>query len=169
MGLAIGTLMPSFDGATEWISGDSETAYIKGHPALVQFWSVSCPACKAGMPKVLEMLTEYREQGLQLISIHLPRSPHEHDVDAIKAVAQKMGVTGTSAIDSESIIGKAFQTNGHWPSYFFFDARGVLRARAAGGTGLRLAENSLKRILDAEAKKDRLPGQLAAPALTSSR
>ena len=60
MPMRIGTEMPGFEGATEWINGDERRRRLKqkGIPTLVHFWSVSCGICKENMPRV----SEWREK-----------------------------------------------------------------------------------------------------------
>jgi thiol-disulfide isomerase/thioredoxin len=147
MALTIGTPLPSLDGATEWLDGDADSVAAQRTPLLVQFWSFSCPACKSNVPGVLGFLSTYEEHGLRLLSIHMPRGEWDLDIDKIRSVATELGLVGASAIDNAHVLGRKFQTEAAWPSYFFFDAEGRLRSRAAGRMGLKLAENSLVRIL----------------------
>lgn len=51
------------------------------------------------------------------------------------------------AIDNELMISSRYETGGVWPYYFLFDGEGRMRCRAAGTGGLRLVEDSLKRLL----------------------
>ena len=71
------------------------------------------------------------------------------DVEKVRAVVKEMGLTGPCAIDNTHVLGDRFQTGAVWPCYFLFDAEGRLRSRAAGALGLKMAENSLKRMLGA--------------------
>ena len=80
------------------------------------------------------------------------------DVEKVRAAMEEMGLTGPCAIDNDHTLGDRFQTGGVWPSYFLFDAQGRLRSRAAGALGLKMAENSLKRMLGAGAEEPALTG-----------
>lgn len=148
MPLQFGTKLPNFDDATNWLSVPEANQQLK--PILIQFWAISCPICKANMPRLQEFLDTYREQGLQLISIHMPRSEADTDVEKVKAAVGELGLTGPCAIDNDHTLGDRFQTGGVWPCYFLFDAEGKLRSRAAGALGIKMAENSLKRLLELE-------------------
>lgn len=148
MPLPFGTELPSFTGATEWLTPVEAKPHEQ--PILVQFWAISCPICKINMPRLHSFLDTYREQGLQLISVHMPRMEADMDVEKVKAVAEELGLTGPCAIDNEHILGDRFETGGVWPCYFLFDAEGKLRSRAAGVLGIKMAENSLKRLLELE-------------------
>lgn len=145
MPLPIGRAMPTLEGATAWIVAPANE--FAGYPVLVQFWAVSCPACKFNMPRFLELGRIYEKHGLLLISIHTPRGESDRNVEQVRATAEEIGITGPCAIDNENAIADCFEMGGIWPSYFFFDGEGRLRSRAAGATGLKIAENSLKRLL----------------------
>lgn len=147
MSLPIGTMVPTLQGATEWLDDPLPTEDSRGHPTFVQFWAVSCPVCKFNMPRVMQLLDTYGRQGLQLLSVHMPRMEADMDVEKVRAAAAEMGLAGPCAIDNAHAIGDRFQTGGVWPCYFLFDAEGRLRSRAAGASGLKMAENSLKRLL----------------------
>ena len=78
----------------------------------------------------------------------MPRMEADMDVEKVKAAMEEMGLMGPCAIDNDHAIGDRFQTGGMWPCYFLFDAEGKLRSRAAGVLGLKMAENSLKRLME---------------------
>ena len=163
MALKIGTLLPSLHDTSEWINGSVNDDSLAGHPILIQFWAVSCPACKVNMPRLQQIERDYASQGLRVISVHAPRGESDKDADAVRACMQQLGLNGPCAIDNEHIILNRFETNGFWPNYFFFDADHRLRSRAAGGMGLKIAENSLRRILqlDEPATSNPEPAEMA--------
>ena len=150
MPLPIASPLPSFEGATHWLREPFAPTAIRSRPLLDQFWAVSCPICKINMPGVLSFLETYCHEGLQLLSVHMPRSEADTDVETVRAAALSLSLSGPCAIDNDHTLGDLFQTGGVWPCYFFFDAEGRLRSRAAGQLGLKMAENSLKRLLATE-------------------
>lgn len=149
MPLSIGSSMPSFENATGWLNSSGNLSINSGYPTLVQFWAVSCPICKINMPRLQQLVENYTCHGLCLISVHMPMMEADKDVAKVRAATEIMGLTGSCAIDNTHAIGDRFQTGGVWPCYFLFDAEGRLRSRAAGALGLKMAENSLKRLLGA--------------------
>ncbi len=150
MPLQIGTSLPSFEGATEWLGGETVSEGT-GQPTLVQFWAVSCPICKMNVPRLLEFLDTYRSSGLRLVSVHMPRMEADMDSTQVRQAMTDMNLAGPCAIDNAHTVGERFQTGGVWPYYFFFDADGRLRSRAAGALGLKMAEKSLVRLLSQDA------------------
>jgi thiol-disulfide isomerase/thioredoxin len=149
MPLPFETELPIFTGATQWLNEEAEPKQ-QSRPVIVQFWAISCPICKMNAPRLQSFLDTYHEQGLQLISVHMPRSEADMDVEKVKAAVEELGLTGPCAIDNDHTLGDRFQTGGVWPCYFLFDAEGKLRSRAAGALGIKMAENSLKRLLELE-------------------
>ncbi len=152
MPLKVGTLFPSLEGVTVWINGQFQDRDAIGSATLVQFWALSCPICKMNMPKLYSLIDAYRDHGLRLVSIHMPRMESDMNIEKVEAVVAELNLIGPCALDNEHIIGERFQMDGSWPSYYLFDAEGKLRSRAAGAMGLKMAENSLKRLLELEDK-----------------
>ena len=99
------------------------------------------------MPGLLNFLEAYRDEGLQILSIHMPRMDADMDVEKVRAAASELSLTSPCAVDNAHTIGDLFQTGGVWPCYFLFDASGKLRSRAVGQLGLKMVENSLMRML----------------------
>ena len=150
MPMRIGTAMPSFDGATEWISGsaDEVVEHAKGRPTLVHFWAISCAYCKTNLPRVAEWRDQYRDAGLRVVAIHMPRYPADTDVAAVRAAAAEHGIEEPCAVDNLHKLRDAFQNDqGYVPAYYLFDAEGKLRSFAAGERGLTLLASALDRTL----------------------
>ena len=83
MPMRIGTEMPSFDGATEWLNATGAAAEAKseGRPTLVHFWSVSCGICKENLPRVGRWRDERASEGLRVVAVHMPRYEADTDVE----------------------------------------------------------------------------------------
>ncbi|HEX5732463.1 MAG TPA: redoxin domain-containing protein [Blastocatellia bacterium] len=148
----IGTEMPSLEGATEWINGTAEeaTASIKGQPTLIHFWSVSCGICKENMPRVSEWRDKYKEEGLRVIAVHMPRYPADQDMEAVREAINKFNITEACAVDNEHKMRDAFQNeHGYVPAYYLYDAEGKLRSFAAGERGLDMMFSAMNRTLAA--------------------
>lgn len=152
MPMRIGTPMPALDGATEWINGSAEEAAkeIKDRPVLVHFWSLSCGMCKDNLPRVVEWRDEYRDAGLRLIAIHMPRYPADMDENAVREAIVQYGITESCAIDNEHQLRDAFQNEkGYVPAYYLFDEQHKLKSFAAGEYGVKVMEPALERLLGA--------------------
>jgi len=150
--MRIGTPMPSLEGATEWLSGSADEALkdADGRPVLIHFWSVSCGMCKDNLPRVAEWREKYRDAGLRVIAIHMPRYPEDINVDAVRETADKYQIIEPRAIDNEHKLRDAFQNeHGYVPAYYLFDEEHKLKSFAAGEYGAKVMEPALERLFGA--------------------
>lgn len=150
MPMRIGTEMPTLDGATEWLKGSAEEALAeaKGRPVLVHFWSLSCGMCKENLPRVGEWRDNYREAGLRLIAVHMPRYPADMDVNSVREAISEYGITEPCAVDNEHKLRDAFHNeHGYVPAYYLFDRDHKLKGFAAGEYGVKVMEPALTRLL----------------------
>jgi len=142
--------MPSLEGATEWLAGSADEALkdAEGRPLLIHFWSVSCGMCKDNLPRVAEWREKYRDAGLRVIAIHMPRYPEDTNLDVARETADKYGITEPRAIDNDHKLRDAFQNeHGYVPAYYLFDEQHKLKSFAAGEYGTKVMEPALERML----------------------
>jgi thiol-disulfide isomerase/thioredoxin len=139
--------MPELTGATAWINGEVTREELVGNkPSLIHFWSISCHLCKEAMPQVNEFRDKYKDD-LNVVAVHMPRSENDLDLDEIKRVAEEHGITQPIFVDSEHKLTDAFQ-NQYVPAYYVFDKDGKLRHFQAGGSGMKMLEKRVNRVLD---------------------
>jgi thiol-disulfide isomerase/thioredoxin/tRNA A-37 threonylcarbamoyl transferase component Bud32 len=133
-----GTPMPSLEGATGWFNatGSGVESSCKSHPVLVHFWAVSCGICKQSLPQVAEWRETYKDKGLRVIAIHMPRYEEDTDTEVVREWVARLKMSEPCAIDNEHELRDAFQNeHGHTPFYYLFDPQGKLVAFAAGERG----------------------------------
>ena len=136
MSLRLHALVPSLEGATQWINGKPTSEDLKG-PLLIYFWAVSCQVCHKNMPKLQDWREVCTPRGLNMIAVHCPRMKTDTDIEKVKAAVEAYGITEPCAVDNMHKIKKAFD-NQYWPAYYLFDADGALKRRAAGNNGLAI-------------------------------
>lgn len=152
MAMRLGTPMPTFEGATEWIRGSAEEASseVSGQLTLVHFWAVSCGICKDNMPRVNELRDSLRERGVRVIAVHMPRYEADTDMHAVREAVEKFNITEVCAVDNEHKLKDAFQNENGWvPAYYVFNAEGQLKGFAAGEKGLDMITPAINRLLQA--------------------
>ncbi|PWW19841.1 thiol-disulfide isomerase/thioredoxin [Cytobacillus oceanisediminis] len=144
--------MPELAGATEWLNGEVTKEKLIGEkPTLIHFWSVSCHLCKEAMPQVNEFRDQYKDQ-LNVVAVHMPRSEDDLDLEVIKKTASEHDISQPIFVDSEHKLTEAFE-NQYVPAYYVFDKDGNLRHFQAGGSGMKMLEKRVNRVLD-EMKKN---------------
>jgi hypothetical protein len=78
----------------------------------------------------------------------MPRYEADTDVEAVRDLIGKYGISEPVAVDNEHKLKDAFQNdNGYVPAYYLFDAEGKLRSFAAGERGLDMLKSALDRVL----------------------
>ena len=154
MPMRIGDARPSFEGATEWLNELQETAddYVNGQPTLVHFWATSCGICKTNMPKLQELKTKYKDEGLRTVAIHMPRYEADTNLDTVKAMVEEHCIDDVCAIDNQHKLKDAFLNEQGWvPVYYLFDAEGKLKTRAAGEFGIGVLKGALEKMFPEKA------------------
>jgi thiol-disulfide isomerase/thioredoxin len=145
--------MPELNGATEWLNGEvSKQDLIGEKPTLIHFWSVSCHLCKEAMPQVNEFRDNYKDK-LNVVAVHMPRSEDDLNMEDIKKVAGEHDITQPIFVDSEHNLTDAFE-NQYVPAYYVFDKDGNLRHFQAGGSGMKMLEKRVNRVLDEMEKSE---------------
>ncbi|WP_303967906.1 TlpA disulfide reductase family protein [Sporosarcina ureae] len=145
--------MPELQGATTWLNGETSKSELIGEkPTLVHFWSVSCHMCKEAMPDVNNFRDQYKDE-LNVVAVHMPRSEDDVDLEKIKTVAAEHDITQPIFVDSELKLNDAFE-NQYVPAYYVFDKDGQLRHFQAGGSGMKMLEKRVNRVLDEMKKED---------------
>lgn len=139
--------MPELDGATKWLNGKVKRSDLVGEkPTLIHFWSVSCHLCKEAMPEVNAFRDKFKDE-LNVVAVHMPRSEEDTDIENIIKVAQEFNITQPIFIDNELKLTDTFE-NQYVPAYYVFDRSGVLRHFQAGGSGMKMLEKRVNRVLD---------------------
>lgn len=139
--------MPELEGATKWLNGEVTKADLIGEkPTLIHFWSVSCHLCKEAMPEVNKFRDQYKDE-LNVVAVHMPRSEADTDLAKIEEVAKEFDITQPIFVDNELKLTDAFE-NQYVPAYYVFDKSGVLRHFQAGGSGMKMLEKRVNRVLD---------------------
>lgn len=139
--------MPEISGATEWLNDEVTREQLVGDkPTLIHFWSISCHLCKVAMPSVNELRDNYKDQ-LNVMAVHMPRSDDDMNMDEIKQVAEEHQITQPIFVDDKHKLTATFE-NQYVPAYYLFDRNGLLRHFQAGGSGLKMLEKRVNRVLE---------------------
>lgn len=139
--------MPELIGETAWLNGRVTKEELVGEkPTLIHFWSISCHLCKEAMPEINAFRDLYKDR-LNVVAVHMPRSEKDLNIDEIQEVARQHEITQPIFIDSDLKLNDAFE-NQYVPAYYVFDKTGVLRHFQAGGSGMKMLEKRVNRVLE---------------------
>ncbi len=145
--LRSGAPLPSLAGATPWLGLEPAPEELRGRPAVVHFWAMSCHLCKEQMPVLRAIEERFAPRGVAFVSIHMPRQESDTRLPDVVEAVRDLGMREPVAVDGEHALGDRFETGGIWPMYFLFDAEGKLRSRSGGAAGLGVIESALERIV----------------------
>jgi thiol-disulfide isomerase/thioredoxin len=139
--------LPSFDGATGWLSSPPLTERdVRGKVVLVNFWTYTCINWLRQLPYVRAWAGKYSGQGLVVIGVHTPEFTFEHDGDNVRWAAQDMRVDYPVVIDSDYAVWRAFG-NHYWPALYFADAQGRIRHHYFGEGEYQRSEMIIQQLL----------------------
>jgi thiol-disulfide isomerase/thioredoxin len=142
--------MPSLGGATGWLNAEPlGRADLRGHPVLVDFWTLTCINWLRTEPYIRAWSEAYRDDGLIVIGVHTPEFSFEHDLDRVRRATADRGITYPVALDNEYAVWTAFG-NHYWPALYFVDADGMIRDRHFGEGRYGESEQTIQRLLGVE-------------------
>lgn len=65
----LGKTMPEKLGIEKWFQGESQVELSGQKPTLLVFWEEWCPHCRREVPKIQQIYTGHKEQGLQVLAL----------------------------------------------------------------------------------------------------
>jgi thiol-disulfide isomerase/thioredoxin len=142
--------MPSLGGATEWVnSGPLGPAELRGHPVLVDFWTLTCINWLRTEPYVRAWSQAYRNDGLVVVGVHTPEFSFEHEIDRVRQATKERAIDYPVAVDNDYAIWSALG-NHYWPALYFVDADGIIRDHHFGEGRYEESEREIQRLLGVE-------------------
>jgi hypothetical protein len=102
------------------------------------------------MPKVAGWRDEYKDKGLRVVAVHMPRYPADTDLNAVREALAQYQITEPCAVDNAHKLRDAFANDqGFVPAYYLFNAEGQLKGYAAGQFGPSIIKSALERLFAA--------------------
>jgi peroxiredoxin len=118
---------PEFTGVNTWINSKALTrAELKGKVTIVHFYTYGCINCVRNLPHYNSWFDRFSGREVQVVGIHRPEMPGEHDIDAVKKKAIEARIKYPVAVDNDSRNWNAWG-NHVWPSVYLVDKQGYVR------------------------------------------
>jgi thiol-disulfide isomerase/thioredoxin len=132
---------------TDAIGGSSVSMHgLKGKVVVVDFWATWCGPCVGEMPKMKELYSKYRDQGVEFIGVSLDESKEEGGLDKLKAFVKENGIKWPQFYQGKGWHGDFSSSWGinSIPCVFVVDADGKLHSTDARGKLEKMIPELLK-------------------------
>ncbi len=134
-GLPVLGTAPEFVDNQHWFNtpGDKPLTLrsLRGRVVLVDFWTYSCINCLRTLPYLTAWDKTYRKDGLTIVGVHSPEFPFEKEAGNVEEAIERNGIHYPVVQDNDLATWSAYG-NQYWPSEYFIDTRGRVRAADYG-------------------------------------
>ena len=123
-----GFLAPDFSLNT--LSGDTiMLSELRGQAVLVNLWATWCAPCRAEMPAIQKLYSEYRGQGFEVLAVNMT---YQDDYLAVQPFSQENQLTFPILLDENGKVAQKYELRS-LPSSFFIDRDGIIQEVVIGG------------------------------------
>jgi cytochrome c biogenesis protein CcmG, thiol:disulfide interchange protein DsbE len=105
--------------------GSFEFSQLKGEPAVINFWATWCQPCKQEMPLLQQYVQKYPDR-FALIGVDFHEEP-----GIVQTFVESLGLTFPILLDKTGIAADLYFVR-NFPTTFFVDSEGILRAQHVG-------------------------------------
>jgi cytochrome c biogenesis protein CcdA/thiol-disulfide isomerase/thioredoxin len=119
---------------------------------LIDFWTYSCINCQRTIPYLNQWYAKYKDQGLEIISVHTPEFAFEHEQANVAAALKQFGIQYPVVLDNEYQTWNAFG-NQFWPRDYLIDIDGYIVHDHAGEGDYDVTEKAIQAALAERAQR----------------
>ena len=115
-----GAVAPEFT-AVDFAGAPQNLAGYRGHVTLLQFWASWCPHCRADLPLLKELATQYKDKGLRMLTVSI-----DQKLDDLQQflVREQVPYPVISTL-SQPTLPDLYESQGV-PGYFLIDGKGKI-------------------------------------------
>lgn len=132
---------------------------------VLNFWTSSSPNALRMFPYLTSWHSTYKDKGLLVVSIHVPRFSYERTQDVVSNAAFAWGVVFPIVLDNNYETWNAYK-NTTWPTTYLIDINGRIAATYIGEGSYEQMEAKIQQLLLARSEKLGLPKDIYAPFVT---
>jgi peroxiredoxin len=123
------------------LEGETYTlADLRGHALLLNFWATWCYPCREEMPLLDSVQARYAEAGLVVLGVDA-----DEPEETVTEFRDEVGVTFPLLLDPGGEVQQLYRIRGY-PTTFFVDPEGVIRAQHIGILGESRLERALETV-----------------------
>jgi thiol-disulfide isomerase/thioredoxin len=114
-----------------------------GKVVIVDFWDTWCGPCKREIPHFVELYSQYKEQGLEIVGVAFARQ----GAPAVKQFGEQYKINYTSAIFNQEAQ-KLFGSPPSIPTTYIIDKTGNVHEKIVGYRDKAYFEQKIKTLLN---------------------
>ena len=123
-----GFLAPNFE-LTDTMGNSVNLSDLRGQAILVNLWATWCPPCRAEMKSIEKIYSEYKDQGLMVLSVNMT---YQDDPSQILPFANQQRLTYPILLDKTGKVANLYQMRS-LPTSFFINREGIIHEVVIGG------------------------------------
>jgi peroxiredoxin len=101
---------------------------LRGKPVIVTFWATDCPGCIKEIPHLIDLYTQYHQQGLEIIAVAMYYDPPNHVIN----LTENRQLPYHIALDLTAEHAQAFGDVQLTPSTFLISPDGLIALKKTG-------------------------------------
>jgi thiol-disulfide isomerase/thioredoxin len=117
---------------------------------LVDFWTYSCINCERTIPYLNMWYAKYHDKGLEIIGVHTPEFPFEHDITNVRRAVAKSGIRYPVVLDNDYATWGSYG-NQYWPADYLIDIDGFVVDKHFGEGDYDATEKKIQALLQERA------------------
>ena len=120
----VGALAPDFT-LTALTGEQVNLAELRGKPVIINFWATWCAPCVIEMPNIQKYFEAYAGE-FEVLAVNA-----DEPAPVVQKFIEDVGVTFAVLLDPGAAIQDVYRIRGY-PTTFFLDAKGIIRAQHIG-------------------------------------
>jgi peroxiredoxin len=134
---------PAPDFTLQDLSGQTvKLSSFRGRAVYIDFWATWCGPCKAALPGLQELTDEFKNQGLEIVTID-----QGEGLDQVRSFIERKKYSFQVLLDPDSAVGNIYGVRA-LPTSVFIDRNGIVQSISVGN--MSTADDIRKRF-------DRMP------------